>query len=42
MTDPIAVVAEGGLSRLKEIMRTLEQRGVTSQVLPPADGCLNK
>lgn len=33
------IVAQGGLSRLKELLRGLERAGVQSSVLPPADGC---
>lgn len=33
------VVAEGGLSRLKELLRALERSGVAASVLPPADNC---
>ncbi len=38
MNEPY-VVAQGGLSRLKEMLRTLERAGVEGSVLPPADGC---
>jgi hypothetical protein len=41
-TQPFVVVAQGGLPRLKEMLRALEQHGVGSRVLPPEDGCLNK
>lgn len=33
------VVAEGGLPRVKELLRALEQRGVSAAVLPPSGGC---
>jgi len=39
---PIVVVAQGGLLRLKEMVRALEDAGVAGRVLPPEDGCLNK
>lgn len=38
MEEPF-IVAQGGLSRLKELLRSLERAGVTGSVLPPADGC---
>lgn len=33
------VVAEAGLSRLKELLRSLERSGVPAKILPPADNC---
>lgn len=39
---PFVVVAQGGLPRLKEMLRALEQRGVPGRVMKPEDGCLNR
>jgi hypothetical protein len=36
-----AVIAKGGLLRLKEMRRDLARSGVEAQVLPPESGCLN-
>lgn len=41
-TEPAIVVAEGSLTRLKEMLRTLEAEGMQARVLPPSDGCLNR
>ena len=34
------VLAEGGLPRVKEMMGMLKRKGVMSEILPPADGCV--
>lgn len=34
------VLAEGGLPRVKEMVGMLKRKGVKSEILPPADGCV--
>jgi len=35
------ILAEGGLSRMKEMVGMLKRKGVSSEILPPADGCVS-
>jgi hypothetical protein len=37
----IAILAEGGMARLKELLRVLEPRGFDAQIIAPPEGKAN-
>lgn len=41
MEQDVAIVAQGALTRLKELSRSLTEVGVEARILAPSDGCLN-
>jgi len=38
-TEDFAVVAQGNLSYLRGVQRELAARGVSAEIVPPAEGC---